>query len=531
MTVDPFSFALTRSPALLDRLAVEARDEQELLPAMLQDVDRFCAEQVDGARIDREGRLGAALLEKVAARGWFGLTVPADFGGAGLSLAAAARIVTALAGHNGSLGTCVGLHSGLALHALLHQGSAALQARYLPEVAAGARIAAFAATEPEAGSDISAVRTTLREVDGQLRLDGDKCYVTNGGICGLVTVLARSPGLGGARAGHTLVLVDPEAPGVSRGREEHKLGLKGSSTVTLTFDGVVVPPEHVLGELSQGLGHAHAALCWGRTFMAAGCLGSAQAALRQVREHTVARRQFGRSLAQFPLVRQALARAKAELHAVESTLRLVCAVSDARLGDLALPSAMVKVLASEAAFRVVDDALQLMGGAGYIEDAGMARRLRDVRITRIFEGANDVLRLSIAASALAWPVARLHGATTVEGLPEPLRAEALELDARLGQLVQALVVAKKRWGFRLFEQQAVAVALADAITHAFAALAVLQRARSTAANSTELAVARLALRCQLERVSERLERVAGPADSELDALTEQVGRQLTGEAG
>jgi len=510
MATDPFTSAAQHADTLAPRLAVDALTERELLPAMLSEVRSFCASHVDGERIDREGLLGAELLGALAERGWFGLTVPERFGGAGLTLAAATRVVTELAGHNGSLGTCVGLHSGLAMHALLHLGSEEQQQRHLPGVAAGRTLLSFAATEPNAGSDISAVRTTLSEVDGQLRLEGSKCFVTNGGLCGLVTVLARSPGLGGARAGHTLVLVEPRSPGVSVSREEHKMGLKGSSTVSIDFEGVEVAPADVLGEPSRGLDYAHRALCWGRTFMAAGCLGSAQAALDAALSHTRARVQFGRELRRFQLVREALARSRAEVYAIESTLRLVCALGDSGAADLALPSTMLKVLASDGAWHVVDSSLQLMGGSGYIEDSGMARRQRDVRVTRIFEGANDVLRLSLGSASLAWP-ARALAEVALE-VPEAFREEAEQFQAALACALSALGTLKKRFGFRLFEQQVRSAELADAWIALFAALAVLLRP------TDEPSVARLAVRLKLERAMRAAEAAVADRDETLTAL-------------
>jgi alkylation response protein AidB-like acyl-CoA dehydrogenase len=514
MPIDPFQATLRGRAALAPRMAQDASDEADVLPAILQEVRDFCATEVDGAKIDRDGRLGSDLLGQVAARGWFGLTVPTRFGGAGLSLAGATRVVSELAAHNGSLGTCVGLHSGLALHALLHWGHPAVQERLLPEVAQGKRIASFAATEPGAGSDISAVRTIVREIDGKLFLDGSKCYVTNGGLAGLVTVLARSPGLGGARAGHTLVLVDPRASGVSRSREENKLGLKGSSTVTIEFEHVEIPREHLLGELSKGLEHAHQALCWGRTFMAAGCIGSARGALDDAVEHTKTREQFGRALARFPLVSESLARARAEVYAAQATLRLVCALADSGAGDILLPSSIVKVLASETAWNVVDRALQLMGGAGYIEDHGMARRLRDVRVTRIFEGANDVLRVSLASAALAWPAAELESLSASGN--EALALEARAWDEAFARFVTALRELKKTWGFRLFEQQAIAAAFADAMIALFAALAVIERA--SAEHPDRPALPRLALALLLDQADASLARALTPRAPALDAL-------------
>jgi alkylation response protein AidB-like acyl-CoA dehydrogenase len=513
MQEDPFSCALMNAAELAPRMASEAANESDLLPAMLHEVRTFCASQVDGARIDREGRLAPELLAEIRRRGWFGLTVPERFGGAGLSLAAATCVVAELAAYNGSLGTCVGLHCGLALHALLHIGSEQARTRFLPGISSGERIASFAATEAGAGSDISAVRTTLSEHNGKLQLHGAKSYVTNGGLCGLLTVLARSPGLGGARAGHTLVLVDPAATGVSRGREENKLGLKGSSTLTITFESVEIPREHILGEPAKGLEYAHDALSWGRTFMAAGCLGSARAALEEVQAHTRQRAQFGRPLGRFQLVNESIVRARADVFIMESTLRLVCALADGEFGGTLVASTLLKVIASESSWRVVDRGLQLMGATGYMEDTGMARRLRDVRVTRIFEGANDVLRVSLASAALAWPVARLQELRFTPRRPDIFECEIEAWHSTVRSLASTIAKVRKTWGFRLFEQQATAADLADSIIFAFSALAVL--ARADAETDANVDLVRLALAVLLEQSRASMERAVAPGDRSL----------------
>ncbi len=517
MPLDLFTEALSHAATLSPRLF--AIDEPSL-PSILKEVRAFCGRHVDSARIDKEGRLGSDLLAAIAEQGWFGLTTPAEHGGAGLSMAASTRVVSELAAHDGSLGTCVGLHSGLALHGLLHQGSEALRARYLPEIAEGQRICAFAATEPSAGSDISAVKTTLAEVDGELRLSGSKIYVTNGGMAALVTVLARSPGLGGAKAGHTLVAVDTRWPGVKKGAEEKKLGLKGSSTITIDFDDVEIPRDHVLGEPSQGLGYAHKALTWGRTFMAAGCLGVARSALAATREHVQVREQFGRPLAKFALVRESLATMRAEIHAIESVLRLVTAYQDAGLADLALPSTVLKVLGSEGAWSVVDRGIQLHGGAGFLEDVGMARRLRDVRVTRIFEGANDVLRLHLASAALAWPIPALREARLGARAPiAHLRSEAEAIDRALDAMTDALEQVRKL-GFRVYEKQSLQWQLADAVISALAATAVYLRAAAAPDDEAALAVARLAISLHARRSREASARAMEPSDKAHDRLLE-----------
>lgn len=493
-STNSFDAVLQQADVLAPRLCRDSRDDDEgqVLDALLIEIRKWCAKNVDPAAIDERGALGRPMLDAVAEQGWFGLTVPEEHGGAGLSLKAAMRAVTELTGFNGSLGTCVGLHSGLALYSLINLASPALKERYLPEVAAGKRIAAFAATEPNAGSDIASMRTTLSEENGTLRLNGSKCYVTNGGLCDVLTVVARSPGLGGAKAGHTVVIVDPAWKGVTRGREEKKLGLKGSSTITIDFEDVEIPVDHVVGELSKGMDHAHASLTWGRTFMAAGCLGAMRAAIQEAREHTAQRVQFGRQLAAFPLVRDQMAGCIADLYAAESVVRLVCDLYETRGGGIGTDSAIAKVISSEFAWSTIDRCLQLMGGTGYIEEAGMARRLRDLRVTRIFEGANDVLHMHIASGILGWKPEGLRDWPRLTPMvSEGLAAPAKRFDDLMTELGELLITIRKVHGFKLFDRQVLQYSIADAIIAVYSMIPVLLRANASG-NETERATAMLA---------------------------------------
>lgn len=500
---DLFTPIVQGAPEIGPLLAKSGRNDEEetVLSSILREVSRYCKKEIDGLAIDKRGALGQEILDAVAERGWFGLTIPEEHGGAGLSMSAATRVMSELSSYNGSLATCIGLHSGLALYSLIHLAAPDLQAKYLPEIAAGDRIAAFCATEPNAGSDIAAMKTVLYEQDGVLKLRGSKCYVTNGGFAGILTVVASSPGLGGARSGHTMVIVDPSWKGVSRQAEENKLGLKGSSTITIDFDEVEIPRDHVIGEFSKGLDLAHEALTWGRTFMAAGCLGSAHAAVNETRTHIAERSQFGRTLDQFPLVREQMAGAMADVYAIESVVRLVCHIFDADSGSIALDSTVAKVLASEKTWNVIDRGVQLMGGAGFIEETGMPRRLRDVRVTRIFEGANDVLRLHLASATLGWPRAGLQDIPALAPkVPAPLREVATSFDELVGEVGRGLADIQKKYGFKLFQRQPLQAVMSDAIIPTYGMMAVIVRAAGSVSDddtietSVELATALLAAR-------------------------------------
>ena len=528
---DLFTPIIHAAQDIAPRLNRSGRNEEEetVLSSILREVRRYCKKEIDGLAIDKRGALGTEILDAVAERGWFGLTVPEEHGGAGLSMSAATRAATELCIYNGSLATCVALHSGLALYSMIHHASPELQAKYLPDVAAGERIAAFCATEPNAGSDIGAIKTLLHEEDGGLRLRGSKCYVTNGGFAGLLTVVASSPGLGGARSGHTMVIVDPRWEGVTRQAEENKLGLKGSSTITIDFDDVDIPRDHVIGEFSKGLDLAHEALTWGRTFMAAGCLGSAKAAVEEARTHIAERVQFGRSLDQFPLVREQMAGAIADVYAIESVIRLVCDVFDDQGRDIALDSTVAKIFASERTWNVIDRGVQLMGGAGFIEETGMPRRLRDVRVTRIFEGANDVLRLHLATATLGWARAGLQDIPALAPkLPEPLRELGTEFDALAGEVGRGLADIQKKYGFKLFQRQPLQSVMSDTIIPTYAMMAVLIRAagstrdQDTPSDCVELATATLAAKRMHAEARSFLAQMRKGADEEALTLANAV---------
>ena len=373
--------------------------ESDVVAALLPEVSRFLAREVDGHAIDRQGEVPASVREGLAALGLFGMTVPERYGGAGLTLGATGRVVAEIARVDRSIAIMLGLHAGLGTRGLVERGSEALKERWLPRLASGRCIASFAATEAEAGSDLTAVRTTGRVVHGGLRIDGEKSYVTNGRVAGLFTVLLRTPGLGGDRA-HSLVCVPASAPGIRIGKEEDKLGIRGSSTVTVAFDGVTVPLDHVLGEPGSGMDLAHGLLTWGRTLMSAGCVGTARGALDATLAHVSTRRQFGGPISRFGATHAHVAWMAARVCAMRALVSSVAA-AQARGEGIDVDSAMAKVFCSEGAFEVCDRAVQLHGALGFLEPTGVARMLRDCRITRIFEGANDVLLVRVGAQLLA----------------------------------------------------------------------------------------------------------------------------------
>jgi alkylation response protein AidB-like acyl-CoA dehydrogenase len=450
-----------------------SHDQTETLEILLAQVSRYVRTHVDGHAIDRDGEIPASIRAELAQLGLFGLTIPEEYGGAGLSLGAACRVVAEIAQVDRSVAIMIGLHAGLGTRGLVELGAPALRARWLPRLASGECIASFGATEAGAGSALTAVRTTGRLVDGHIHVDGEKSYVTNGGFAGLFTLLVRTPGLGGDRA-HSLVCVPGDAPGVKRGSEESKLGIRGSSTVTVSFDGVRVPVDHVLGVPGKGMDQAHGLLAWGRTLMSAGCVGAARAALDATLAYVRERRQFGSPIGDFAATRAHVAWMAARVHAMESLVRSASRAIESEAG-IELSSTVAKVFCSEGAFEVCDRALQLHGALGFLEATGVARMLRDTRITRIFEGANDVLLLRIGASALGEPapVAAKQGASKRCSPGEGARVE------ELGRSIEASVSEMRaRWGVGAVRHQLALQRLARAVVCVRAARASRAEAAS-----------------------------------------------------
>lgn len=436
----------------------EARSD--VVQALIEQVERFCRSSLDSRAIDANAKIPPEVLRGLGELGVFGLTLPEAHGGAGLSLFDACDVVATMARYDRSVAVSVGLHLGLGTRGLVRWGTPAQHARYLPELATGARIAAFSTTEPGAGSDLTLLRTVAREVNGALQVSGEKSYVTNGAFAGLFTVAVSSPGLGGAERGQSVLLVEPTDAGFTVQREEHKLGLRGSSTTGLLFEACRLSRDRLLGEPGQGARMLAHILSWGRTLMSAGCCGAAAWTLEKATEHVRQRVQFGKPLAAQDVVREKLAKLRARLFAMEALVAHTSLQADDEA--LAVASLSAKVFCSEGAGWICDEAVQLHGALGFIEDTGVALVLRDVRVTRIFEGANDVLLTHLGASELARKRALSHDATTAE---------------------RELVALTKRWSdlykLRIFRAPRLLHALGTATQWVEAAAAAAHRAHST----------------------------------------------------
>lgn len=458
----------------LSRLGRDA-DESALAEACAALVQQFCADNVDAAAIDHDHHIPAEVLSGLRERGLLGLTLPASHGGGGMSPWGAGSVVATLAETDSSLATTLGLHLGLGTRGLVAFGSPAQHDRWLPGLATH-DIAAFATTEAGAGSDLAAIRTRGEAQGQHLRIDGEKIFVTNGALASRYTLTVATPGLGGARKGHSLVMIERGDQGLAVGSEEKKLGLRGSSTTSLYLDAVTLPMDRVIGEPGQGMAHLAHVLSWGRTLMAAGCVGMARAANAAAREHTSQRRQFGRTLDQFEVVQAQLAVARATEFAMTALVR------HAAGDDESLPfrSLSAKVYNSESAWFLADQCVQLHGGGGFIEETGVARILRDARITRIFEGANDVLLVHLgllqATGTTPRPALQQAQGPTDHADPATFASLYQRADALHDATVERGNELRKRFGIRVASRQRELHALGQRVVLRDTADAVVLRA-------------------------------------------------------
>ncbi len=413
-----------------------ARAEVDSLHTLLEGVRRFFHLRVDSTAIDRDQRIPDEVLGGLKQLGLFGMLVPQKFGGAGLSSTGYARVMQELGGLDSSVCVTVGAHQSIGMKGLLQFGSPELQERYLPRLATGEMVAAFALTEPGAGSDAAAITTRAEPRGDGYVLNGSKIWITNGGFADLFTVFARtSPAEDGVKPRITAFLVE-RAWGVKSGPSEHKLGIRGSSTTEVSFEDVQVPASSVLGEPGRGFKVAMEVLNSGRLGLASGALGLCRRVIRLAVERCQERRAFGRPIGEFGLVKDKIASMMADTWALESMTYLTTGMVDAGVVDFSVESAICKVYGSEACWRVVNESLQIAAGIGYMADYPYERLLRDARINLIFEGTNEILRAFIALSGMQGPGRQL--ADVARAMREPIKGFGLLSDFAIRRARTAL---------------------------------------------------------------------------------------------
>lgn len=378
----------------------------ELPPKMRETVDQavaavqaFADERIDAEAIDRLADIPQEVVEGLGNLGVLGMTAPVENGGKGFSQSAYCRIMEVLGGHCASTAVFVNAHHSIGIRALVLFGTAEQKTKWLPDLAKGKKLAAFALTEPEAGSDAANVQTTATPTpDGKaFILNGEKRYITNGAIADVLTVMARTPDPQGGDSKVSAFLVTPDSPGfeVVEARMA-KCGIRGTATARLAFHDMAVPRENVLGPIGKGLRVALTVLDFGRVTFGASCTGAAKTCLSAATRHAARRRQFGRALNTLELVKKKLAYIAAQTYAMEATTYETAALIDRGADDYMLETAILKVFATESLWQIVYETLQIHGGQGYFTNEPYERMMRDARINQIGEGANEVLKAFIA---------------------------------------------------------------------------------------------------------------------------------------
>jgi acyl-CoA dehydrogenase family protein 9 len=371
----------------------------EVLGMMVDAIDQFLGpKHQDFKRWDRAAEQPAEFIHGLRDLGLFGLIIPEEYGGLGLSNAGYARVLSQTSSHDSSVSLTIGAHSSIGMKGILLFGTAEQKARYLPKLASGEMIAAFCLTESGAGSDAASIRTqAVKNADGSWLLNGEKIWITNGGIADLYTVFARTAS---AEGKITAFVVEAAWPGVSHGQHEDKMGIRASSTTTVSFADVRIPAANVLDTEGRGFKVAMAILNNGRTGLGGGAVGGMKTLIAHATKQAEGRKQFGTSIAEFGLVREKVAQMTVDCFAAESVVWMVAHYIDSGMEDYSVEAAMSKVFASEALQRSAYEALQIAAGSGYMRDYPYEQITRDCRILTIFEGTNEVLRLYIALSGL-----------------------------------------------------------------------------------------------------------------------------------
>ncbi|MBL7662675.1 acyl-CoA dehydrogenase family protein [bacterium] len=376
---------------------VIAQAEQETLRAILDSIRKFLAPREDFFRTaDVSGTYPDSYIQELRELGLFALIIPEDHDGLGLSNLGYARVLEETSMYDPSTSITIGAHSSIGMKGIILFGNSEQKRRYLPKLASGELIAAFCLTEPSAGSDAASIRTTAEKLpDGSWKLNGEKIWISNAPIAGLFTVFARTDATSGKLSAF---IVDRNTPGISVGPKEDKMGIRASATSSVVFENVIVPEANLLGEAGKGFKIAMSILNNGRTGLGGGSVGGMKRVLELATTYAKERKQFGRPIVEFGLVREKLARMALNCYAAESAVGIVGKLIDEKSDDYSLEAAASKIFSTEALWLSVNEGLQIAGGNGFMRDYPYERLLRDSRINMIFEGTNEILRLYIALS-------------------------------------------------------------------------------------------------------------------------------------
>jgi acyl-CoA dehydrogenase len=377
--------------------------DSDTLKQFLDTLDRFVRERLipNEERVADDDKIPAELIQEIREMGLFGMAIPEEFGGLGLTMTEEVAAAFVLGQTSPAFRSLVGTNNGIGSQGIIIDGTPEQKAKYLPKLATGEIIASFALTEPEAGSDAGSLRTSARLDGDHYVLNGTKRYITNAPHAGLFTVFARTDPATKNSSGVSAFLVEAGTPGLSLGANDKKMGQKGSHTCDVIFEDCRVPTSTILGgKENLGFKTAMKVLDRGRLHISAVCVGAADRLIRDSLNYAISRKQFGEPIAQKQLIQAMLADSRAESYAARCMIEETARRKDAGT-NVSTEAACCKMFASEMVGRVADRAVQIHGGAGYVADYGIERFYRDVRLFRIYEGTTQIQQIVIARNMIA----------------------------------------------------------------------------------------------------------------------------------
>jgi alkylation response protein AidB-like acyl-CoA dehydrogenase len=349
--------------------------------------------------IDEEERVPIEVIKKAGQLGLLGVPFPEKYNGADAGIVGYCVLLEEINRHCASTSTIIAAHAQLCTMSIFLAGSEAQKEKYVARLNDGTFIGAWALTEPGAGSDAAGIRTTATRDGDDWVLNGGKMWITNGSFADVIVVFAASDRERGPRGGITAFIVEKDFPGFKVGKVEEKMGLRASHTASLFFENCRVPAANVLGAVGAGFGVAMQTLDIGRCGLGASSLGAAKEAYDLAIKYSIERQQFGKPIADFQAIQHKLADMRTKIYAMEQMVYHCAQLVDAGK-PATLESAMVKLFCTEAASFVIDEAIQIHGGMGFSRELPLERMYRDARVTRIFEGTNEIQKYVIAGEEL-----------------------------------------------------------------------------------------------------------------------------------
>ena len=377
-------------------LSEETRSDTK---AMLEPIREFLDKKVDSSKMEEMKEIPREIINEMAALGVLGMQVPQEEGGLGLGPGSYYRIAGEISGHDASMGVFSGAHQSIGYRALLNEGSPEQRKKWLPLLAQGEKIAAFCLTEPGAGSDAFSLKThAVENEDGSYTITGQKLWISNGGLADFYTVFCKT-----GQDQVSAFIVEKGMEGLSFGEKEQKMGIQASETRALYLDKIRVPRENLIGEKGKGFKIAMNVLNCGRLSLSSGCVAGMKRMVRLVTAHATTRKQFGKSINNFGMIQDKMAKMAARTYACESVVYMTIGNIERGMTNYSLEAAACKIFASEAGWEVMDMGLQIAAGCGYMKEYPYERMLRDSRINLIFEGTNEILRCFLSLSGIKAP--------------------------------------------------------------------------------------------------------------------------------